>query len=216
MPQERTRPIASGTQGYREEAEALVPRYERLPFEEKHREVLPLLSSMLQGAPCSMLDIGAGTGADAAVFAARGHRVVAVEPTDELRLPGMALHPSPSIEWSDDSLPDLEKTRQRGQTFDLVLMSGVWMHLDEQERERGMPNVASLIRKGGLLILSLRHGPVPPGRRMFEVSAEETIRLAQAHGLRVILNRHAESIQPENRQAGVTWSHLAFEAGGDA
>jgi hypothetical protein len=28
-----------------------------------------------------------------------GHRVVAAEPTDELRGPAMALHPSPRIEW---------------------------------------------------------------------------------------------------------------------
>jgi hypothetical protein len=34
------------------------------------------------------------------------------------------------------------------------------------------------------MIMSLRHGPVPLGRRMFEVSAEETKALAQPLGLR--------------------------------
>jgi hypothetical protein len=32
------------------------------------------------------------------------------------------------------------------------------------------------------MIFTLRHGPVPVGRRMFDVSAEETIHLAEAVG----------------------------------
>jgi hypothetical protein len=47
-----------------------------------------------------------------------------------------------------------------------------------------MPRVAGLVRLGGVMMLSLRYGPVPPGRRMFDVSADETIRLARAEGLR--------------------------------
>ena len=48
------------------------------------------------------------------------------------------------------------------------------MHLDEQQRKRAMPRVAGLVRQSGVMMLSLRHGPVPPGRRTFEVSADET------------------------------------------
>jgi hypothetical protein len=57
------------------------------------------------------------------------------------------------------------------------------------------------------MIMSLRHGPVPPGRRMFEVSAEETIALAQPLRLRCALNQKAE---PSLRQPGVSWTRLAF------
>ena len=39
-----------------------------------------------------------------------------------------------------------------------------------------MGRVAGLLRPGGLMTLLLRHGPVPQGRRMFEVSAAETKR----------------------------------------
>src|SRR5438093_11018060 len=170
----------------------------------------------LKAGQSTVLDIGAGTGADAAWLAGLGHRVVAVEPTDGLRLPGMALHPSALITWVNDSLPHLVMTRKRGQKFDLVMITAVWMHLDELERQQAMPKVASLIRRGGVLIMSLRHGPSPPRRRMFEVSAAETIQLAQARGLRSILNVHTASAQPVNRQAGVTWSHLAFACGVDS
>jgi SAM-dependent methyltransferase len=158
-----------------------------------------------------VLDIGAGTGADAAWFAERGHLVVAVEPTDELRLPGMALHRSPLIEWVKDGLPRLEVTIGTGQEFDVVMMTAVWMHLDAMERRDAMPRVASLVRPGGVLIMSLRHGPPAPGRRMFDVSPNETIPLAQAHGLRSILNVRTRSALLGNRRAGVMWSRLAFE-----
>jgi 2-polyprenyl-3-methyl-5-hydroxy-6-metoxy-1,4-benzoquinol methylase len=197
----------AGTQGYAEQADELVKRYESIPFADKHRPVLHLIP----GVPSSVLDIGAGTGADAAWLADRGHRVVAVEPTEALRVPGIALHASAPIEWIDDSLPQLMITLARGETFDVVMMTAVWMHLDEAERCQAMPRVASLIRRGGVLFMSLRHGPPSPGRRMFDVPAEETVRLAHAHGLRSILTARTQSVQPGNRHAGVTWSHLAFE-----
>jgi hypothetical protein len=90
------------------------------------------------------------------------------------------------------------------------MMTAVWMHLDALQQRRGMPAVASLVREGGVLILSLRHGPVPAGRRMFEVSAVETSGLARAQGLHPVLHERAPSIQAGNRLAGVTWTRLAL------
>jgi SAM-dependent methyltransferase len=196
----------SGTEGYAEEAEELFECYESFPAVEAHLMVL----HMIPTAPSSILDIGSGTGRDAAWFAAQGHRVVAVEPTDAMRLPAMALHPSPLIEWVNDSLPDLALLRTRGEKFDVVMLTAVWMHLDAQQRRHAMPNVASLVRAGGAVIMNIRHGPVPVGRRMFEVSAEETIELAKMQDLRVVLNRTTESSQERNRIAGITWTNLAF------
>jgi hypothetical protein len=131
-------------------------------------------------------------------------------PGVELRLPSMAVHSARSIEWINDSLPYLATVSRRGRRFRLVMLTAVWMHLDHEERQVAMPNVASLLAPDGTLIISLRHGPVPNGRRMFEVSAEETILLASSCGLQHILNIRAPSVQLANRLAGVTWSHLAF------
>jgi SAM-dependent methyltransferase len=199
----------SGTEGYAEEAEALFRQYESIPFDDAHRAVLHLIPAV----PGRVLDIGSGTGRDAAWFAGRGHSVVAVEPTDAMRLPAMALHPSPRIDWLNDSLPALAALRACGETFDLVMLTAVWMHLDEPQRRRAMPNVASLLRPGGTLIMKIRHGPVPPGRRMFEVGAEETIELARHEGLHPVLNVRSESSQEKNRATGVNWVNLAFVKG---
>ena len=93
----------SGTEGYAEQAEALVAQYESLGFAENHHSILPLVPT----TPCRVLDIGAGTGRDAAGFAALGHNVLAIEPTAAMRERAITLHPSPRIEWLDDSLPEL-------------------------------------------------------------------------------------------------------------
>jgi SAM-dependent methyltransferase len=199
----------SSTEGYAEQAEDLFRRYEGIPAADAHHAIRHLIPT----PPCRVLDIGSGTGRDAAWFASLGHRVVAVEPTEALRLSAMALHPSPQIEWLDDSLPDLANLRSRGETFDLVMLTAVWMHLDEPQRRRAMPNLADLMRAGGTVIMKVRHGPVPPGRRMFEISPEETIELARAHGLHPVLNLRTESSQEANRLAGVTWTNLALEKG---
>jgi len=203
-----TRIVIAGTEGYAEQASTLFLRDEGMSFAEKHHAVLHLLP----GEPSAVLDVGSGTGADAAWFASKGHRVVAVEPTDELRMPSMALHSTRSIEWVNDSLPRLAIVSGRRQQFRLVMLTAVWMHLDHNERQAAMPNVASLLAPDGALIMSLRHGSVPDGRRMFEVSAEETILLARDCGLREILTMNAQSVQLKNRDAGVTWTHLAFVA----
>src|ERR1035437_3301335 len=113
--------------------------------------------------------------------------------------PWMELHPSPRIEWLNDSLPDLALLLARGERFDLVMLSAVWMHLDAQQRRRAMPNLAALVQAGGVMIMKIRHGPVPVGRRMFEVPAEETIQLAQMQDLHPVLNLRAESSQERNR-----------------
>jgi len=197
----------SGTEGYAEQAEQLLVRYETITFEDTHSAVLHLLPR----TPGMVLDIGSGTGRDAAHFAKIGHRVVAVEPTDELRVPASRIHPSLSIDWLDDSLPDLRRVVALSQYFDLVMLTAVWMHLDATEREGAMPVLASLVRPGGVMIMSLRHGPVPSGRRMFDVSVEETVALARAEGLIPVVNLHTESGQDHNKRAGVTWTRLAFE-----
>ncbi|MBY0362656.1 MAG: methyltransferase domain-containing protein [Phreatobacter sp.] len=127
--------------GYAEEADRLTVQYESIAFEEVHALVLDLMPA----APADVLDIGAGTGRDAAVLAARGFAVTAVEPTAELRAHGERLHADVAIAWLDDSLPDLPVLAAAGERFDLVLLTAVLMHLDAGERTRAMARIAALL-----------------------------------------------------------------------
>ncbi len=199
----------AGTAGYAEDAARLAVQYESVTLAEVHGAVLHLFPP----PPARVLDIGAGTGRDAAALAALGHRVLAVEPTAELRAQGARLHPA-GFDWLDDGLPDLGRVRAIGETFDLLLLSAVWMHLDEEERERAMPAVAGLLAPGGIAVLTLRHGPVPAGRRMFDVSAGETISLGARSGLVALHLSERPALLGRKDMLGrsdVTWSTVALK-----
>jgi len=195
-----------GTEGYAKHAEVLASDWRKISFEDHHRLVLHLIPD----TPSRILDVGAGMGRDAAALASMGHAVLAVEPVDELRAAATNIYPASNIVWLDDSLPDLCLVRERANRFDVVMVTAVWMHLDEVQRRRGMGTISDLLVDGGIVILSLRHGPFPEGRRMFDVSAADTIRLAEAHRLQLLLSVRSGSAQQANRNKGVTWTRLAF------
>ena len=188
--------------GYSESAQALIEQYERISFEDVHRPVLHLFPL----APATVLDIGAGTGRDAAALARRGHSVTAVEPTPELRAWGQANHPR-SIRWIDDMLPRLETVRALGERFDLLLLTAVWMHLDPAQQREAMRTLAALAAPGGRLSMTLRHGPVPEGRRMFDVTADEVSLLAAESGLREL---HRADAPDMLGRADVHWTFLVL------
>ena len=87
------------------------------------RQAPPVLTGQTGASFCQS---GVPTRAVAAWLAQRGYEVVAVEPTDELRRRALLLHPSPSIEWVDDSLPKLDQVIDRAQEFNLVMPC--WRH----------------------------------------------------------------------------------------
>lgn len=196
--------VVSGTEGYADQADALVGQMDAVRFADLHRPIL----HMIPAAPCPVLDIGAGTGRDAAALTAMGHHVVAVEPVAELRRHAVALHRSTNIEWLDDSLPHLAVLLARGQRFDLVMLTAVWMHLDRAQRQQAMPNLATLTADNGHISITLRHGPVPAGRRMFDVTADETIALAHDAGLTLALRLDNQPSQ--FNRTDVTWTRLVL------
>jgi SAM-dependent methyltransferase len=198
--------MSAAIPGYIKASAELIPRFEAISSEELYAHVNHLLP---QGNK-SILDIGAGTGRDAAWFAEHGQNVVAVEPVKELRETGITLHQTSRIQWLDDALPYLSRTMKRGEKFDFVMLSGVWQHLDADERQEAMPNLRNLTRLNGLLIMSLRHGPGAPSRPCFEANPEQVIRLATEFGFRLVYRHRADSIQASNLAAGVAWTWLAF------
>ena len=194
-----------GTTGYDKAAPALLST--RLGFEEVHRHILHLLPAH----PARILDVGSGPGHDAATLAARGHAVTAVEPTPELREGARALYATLPIDWVDDSLPALARlTAMHPRPFDFILVEGVWAHLAETERAETFPILAALLSAGGVLAISLRHGPAAIGRIVHPVTAAATLAMAEASGLATLVNLETGSIQPVNAASGVTWTRLAF------
>lgn len=167
---------------YEQNAEQLVGQYESLRFEDVH----PVLLDSLPASGATILDVGAGSGRDAAWLAAKGYDVVAVEPSEAMRTLARQRHSSARIHWVADSLPDLAQLRRLGLTFDLILLSAVWMHVPPAARQRALRKLATLLSPNGRIAISLRLGPPDPDRAMYEVTLSELSAIAQQFGLRLV------------------------------
>lgn len=196
---------AAGVQGYyAESAERLGTVYESVTFEVVHEALLDLLPD----PPARVLDVGAGTGRDAAALAARGFTVDAVEPVAELRGVAERLHPGCGVSWRAGSLPDLDGVRG---PYDVVLLSAVWMHLPPEERPVAMRRLAGLLAPGGVLLITLRRGEPPADRLMFDIPPEEVAAQGAEAGLRLlrIVDEGADRL---GRDA-VHWNAVALQLG---
>lgn len=178
-------------------------RYESLPPDKLHA----WLNDVLPERPSTILDVGAGSGRDAAWLASLDHEVVAAEPSDDMRTEAKRLHPEGRIHWVDSHLPGLDAVYRLGLTFDFILLSAVWMHVAPSERQRAFRKLLGLLRPGGTLAMTLRHGPSEPDRQMHPVTAEEINRLAKSHGAMVV---HEKAAQDGQDRADVTWTQMAL------
>lgn len=194
--------------GYDRVAPDLFERYDALDTREVNAPIMHLVPTR----PSCVLDVGAGTGRDAAWLAALGHNVVAVEPTHGLREGGKIRYSQSDIEWLDDRLPDLETLSARPDVFDFIKLTAVWAHLDPDEQRQSLDVLAGLLAPGGVLAFSIKCGAAPSDRPVHKVEIDPTIAQAKAHGLSLLLDLDAPSIQPANKELGVTWTWLAFEA----
>lgn len=194
--------------GYDRVAPDLFERYDALDTREVNAPIMHLVPSR----PSRVLDVGAGTGRDAAWLAAFGHNVVAVEPTHGLREGGKIRHSQSDIEWLDDRLPELESLAARPDVFDFIKLTAVWAHLNPDEQRQSLGALANLLAPGGVLAFSIRCGAAPSDRPVHNVEIGPTIAHARSLGLSLLLDLDAPSVQPANRALGVTWTWLAFEA----
>lgn len=188
--------------GYEKNTAKLIEDYESCSFAFVFQKIMHFFPAL----PCQVLDIGAGSGRDAAAFSKRGHTVTAVEPTDAMRQAAQSLHDDTPITWVDAALPDLAPLQ--GTVYDFILVQAVWMHLTIAERDASMQRVAALLAPSGKMVITLRHGPVPEGRRMFAITPAETVTLAAEHGLSLVQEVPRDDLH--GRQE-ISWSFLCLQ-----
>jgi SAM-dependent methyltransferase len=188
---------------YEQHAKRLVTQYESLSFQDVHAGLL----DMLPAPGGTVLDVGAGSGRDAAWFAANGYDVVAVEPSDAMLAHARELHPSSRIHWLSDSLPDLANVRRLGLSFDLIHLSAVWMHVPPAARQRSLRQLVTLLAPKGRIAISLRLGPPDTERAMYEVSLPELSSLAKQFGLRVV---HTTDSDDKLGRSEVSWTNVVL------
>lgn len=201
-------PRISAAAYYDRHAVELADAYETVAFEAAHPDLVPLLVS---GPPRRVLDIGAGSGRDAAWIAAHGHTVAAVEPSAKMRAIGQKLHPGAAVEWRNDALPLL--ARLGGEQYDLILLSAVWMHIHPRDRAAALQRLSTLVAPGGSIYLTLRLGPADPSRSIHGVSLAELQALAKP--LKIAVHLLGESPDLLSRK-GIRWQRVMLTPGASA
>ena len=179
--------------------------YDALDTAALYKSLLPVMAQ----APARILDIGAGSGRDAAWFAARGYDVVAIEPSPELRkfIEEKAATSNGKIDVRDGLLPHLSSLTADDK-FDLIMLGGVWQHVLPGSRKEAFNRMASHLKPGGIVFITLREGPVPQGRKMYRVSSKAAHRLAKENGLMPLALESGEAKDLLGR-GGVRWTSFA-------
>jgi SAM-dependent methyltransferase len=198
----------AGVPYYDVHAQQLTEQYESLEAHAVHQWLMDLLPT---GANARALDVGAGSGRDAAWLVSRGFEVWAVEPSVVMRQEAQKRHAEAAITWLDDHLPELERTRlaasQQDVSFNFILMSAVWMHLAPQLRATAFNNLMGLLAAEGILAVTLRCGPAPAEREMYEVTEEEIRQLSAEYGATVL---RCLSAPDQSGRSEISWIQMAL------
>ncbi|MCP4326054.1 MAG: class I SAM-dependent methyltransferase [Alteromonadales bacterium] len=176
---------------YNKNADQLAEMYLSKSFEEVHRAWIEYLPAILNKTDAQILDLGAGAGRDSKYLAEQGAtnniQITAVEPALMLADLGKKNTHGLNVNWLQDSLPDLKTVTNQESSFELILLSAVWMHIPDPLRERSLRKLANLLKPGGKLVISLRHGPSGDERQMFDVCSDQLTTLGKKFGLTAVL-----------------------------
>jgi SAM-dependent methyltransferase len=208
-------------QFYNDNASELAQQYLSKTFEEVHQSWSQFLPAIINNPNARILDLGAGAGRDAkylAQLAEKQHgasnqiKVIAVEPANILAQLGELQTRHLNVTWLEDSLPALSTVTKQEISFDLILLSAVWMHIPPSDRARSIRKLANLLKPGGKLVISLRHGQNQEEftqRKMHLVCADELKRLATDVGLITILEtpKEADKLGRDH----VSWQTLVLQ-----
>ena len=196
---------AKAARWYDANVEVMVKNYERFSFEEIHAGLL----KHLPNPESLVLDVGSGTGRDAAALAEMGFDVTAVEPSEPVRKKARELHRHPNITWVRDSIPELKRILKGGLCYDVILLSAVWMHVAPSHRTRAFRRLVALLNPGGLIYITLRHGPHETLSGFWEGSDDEIFQLTQEHGLFEVERTTADDLLGRE---GVTWTRFILRS----
>jgi len=178
---------------FNDRAKELAAQYNALDREKVHAD---LLLHLPEGKVLSVLDIGAGSGADAAMFAAKGHRVLAAEPADALREEGQKLFQNKNIKWSHEALPEFGAGVATDAPYDVVTSVGVLQYLNKNDRVKSLKEMFSLVSCGGFLEIQY---PTPASREhQFTIEHNEIENARQAFNQEAGANARVEWVMDKS------------------
>ena len=151
-------------------------------------------------------DIGCGIGRDSNYLQQQGFMVTGVDASVAMLAQARELYPSLTLH--QDYLPDLTTLTEN--SFDNVLCSAVLMHLPQADIKTACLRLLALLKKEGVLIITLRGTHQPDkrenGKLYEEVNITELCQLFTNHQATVL--SHEIDLEPKRQ---LTWHHLVIK-----
>ena len=193
---------------YDENADKLVEIYEGISSD----QLYDWLDDSLPNGPGIALDIGSGSGRDAAWLAEKGFEVIAVEPSTKMQSQAAKLHVNSKITWINDSLPFIAKVTKMGLSFDIILVSAVWQHIKQSDRARAFRKIISLLKPGGVLVLTYPLNYEDEREGFYLVEEREIKKLSSEHGLMIAHESNSKDLLGRRDKE---WIRFAIRIPGD-
>ena len=153
---------------FNDHADDLSLKYNSTDRTHAHAGLIKLLP---KSKKLKILDVGAGSGADASMYADMEHDVVAVEPAWKLRKIAKKTFKNSRIKWIADKLPQLKLINVGIRKFDVVYCANALQYLKEKDRAQSLLRMVSFLKDGGLLEIQY---PSPPSREyQFPINSNE-------------------------------------------
>lgn len=186
---------------YSDNSTALFDQYQSLSFDAVHQSWLGTVNlSKYKTA----LDIGAGSGRDALALHELGLCVTAIEPAKAFMDKGVELT-GDKVTWKSDTLPELSSLNEN--SFDVILISAVWMHLTKEQQRQSLSRLNALLNDNGILVITLRHGEFNDGRKAFEVNGQRLMEESKSFHLTVF---HTDNDTDQLNRPDVYWETVVF------
>lgn len=151
---------------YNQNAKTLNERYEGVSLQGVHGDALGYLPKSGR-----VLEVGSGSGRDAVGLVDLGFDVLAVEPSYMFRELIEVNHPG-KLTVVDASLPELSHPKIDVGVWDVIFVSAVWMHLNEEDQKAGLNRLKSLLSDNGVLVIVWRGVDGEVDRGFHEVNVE--------------------------------------------
>lgn len=162
-------------------------------FYESHKPGLlyRLVARHFDSVSGSTLDIGCGSGRDAAYLNQRFKLHYALDASGEMLATAKSLHPEISNKFRQFNLLD-EELPVREHSMDNILCSGLFMHFEDHELLPVVLKIKKVLKTGGTLIITFRDGAGSPRgencdtRTFNEIFPIRIVTLLEALGFEVV------------------------------
>jgi SAM-dependent methyltransferase len=195
---------------YDENAAEVSRRFESADMSRNHRCLLRHLSP--RGA--RVLEIGCGSGRDAAFLLANGYDIRGVDASAGLIEEALKIHPELQGRLSVGSVPFPQDGALLRGTFQAVVCLAVLMHVPEADLAETVSQIDRMLEAGGTVFLSVSterpgvdgHGRGTGGRLFLERRPEELQGIFERQGFRLA----ARYDTPDVHARAIAWHSLVF------